>query len=110
MQKILVPANDDILSEEFLKCDYYRIYHVSKNVVRKEESINTSKLRSESLPAWISKKKITDVIADKIEFEILDKINRSKINVFVGIKPKSTIQIIDDLMKGTLETVNSTIL
>jgi hypothetical protein len=110
MQKILLPANGDILSEEFSESQCYRIYHVLKSIILKEESIESSKLESVSLPSWISKKKITDVIADKIDSEVLDKINMTKTNVFIGVKPKMTKQIVDDLTRGMLETANNPVI
>jgi len=109
VQKILIPSDGENLSKEFSKSRFYRIYHLSKNHVFKEETVDNSKLKSELLPVWILKKKITDVIVDKIEGDMLDKINQLKINVFVGVKPKKMAKIIDDLMQGTIETENNTI-
>ncbi len=86
MQKIAIPVLDNKLNPHFETSLLFNIYIVEDQSVVKEYLIPVSSQMSESLPLWLAKNGVTDVITNTIGSNQINLFNKNKINVFVGVK------------------------
>jgi len=56
------------------------------------------------LPGWLQKQGITDVIAYKVNREIISLFASKKVNLFVGIPINTSENLIEDYLNGTLNS------
>jgi predicted Fe-Mo cluster-binding NifX family protein len=82
----------------------FNIYIVEDQTVVKEYLIPVSSQPSESLPLWLAKKGVTDVITNKIGSNDINLFNKNKINVFVGVKLDTPGDLVHEYIDMTLET------
>jgi predicted Fe-Mo cluster-binding NifX family protein len=104
VKRIAIPIADNILSEHFGGCHYYEIFEIEGyNIQKKTLEIPDVNDISE-LPAWLEKQGVTDVIAYKVNKQIITLFASNKVNLFVGIPQHTTEKLIDDYLYGKLES------
>jgi len=104
MQKIAIPVLDNKLSPYFASSLLFEIFHVEDQTIVKEYLITASSQESESLPLWLLKNDVTDVITREIEQKEINLFNQHKINVFVGVKLENPKNLVQEYIDGILET------
>ena len=104
MQKIAIPVLDNKLSPYFASSSLFKIFLVEDQTIVKEYLITASSQDSESLPLWLLKNDVTDVITKEIEHKEINFFNQHKINVFVGVKLENPKNLVQEYINGTLET------
>ncbi|MCK5276879.1 MAG: hypothetical protein KAK04_00050 [Cyclobacteriaceae bacterium] len=104
MVKVAIPVTGDLLSENFKDCSYYVIYEIdNKEVVNKKKEVPPKKLRNE-LSKWTETSGITDVIVHGIDNPSVNYFSTTKINLFVGVTINEPEQLIEEYLKGTLQS------
>ena len=104
MQKIAIPVLDHKLSPHFKTSPLFKIFLVEDQTIVNETVIHLPSQLSESLAVWLAKKGVTDVITSEIGHKEINLFNQHKINVFVGVKPKTPTDLVQEYINGTLET------
>ncbi|MCF6185836.1 MAG: hypothetical protein L3J56_14665 [Bacteroidales bacterium] len=104
MRRVAIPISQNELSEFFGECNHYEIFEIDKKIVNRklvEIPFNMTILK---LPEWLKNQGVTDVIAYKVNKQIISLFASNKVNVFVGVHKKSPQNLIDDYLQGTLES------
>jgi len=104
MQKIAIPILGQKLSQHFATSLLFDIFVVEDKTIIKENLMHVSSQLSESLPVWLARNGVTDIITRKIENKDINLLNRHKINVFVGVKLEYPKYLVQEYIDGTLET------
>ncbi len=104
MQKIAIPVLDHKLSPHFASSPLFKIFLVENEVIVKESLMQRPSQLSESLPVWLAKVGVTDVITRGIGHGEINLFNQHKINVFVGVIPDNPNDLVQEYINGTLET------
>ena len=104
MIKIAFPIKDNKLSSHFGNCTDFQIYSVDNSIVVKEDLISAPLHQPDSIPIWLAKKGVSDVITTGIGIKAIKILTRHKINVFAGVKAKDTKILVQDYLDGILET------
>jgi predicted Fe-Mo cluster-binding NifX family protein len=99
MKRVAIPVNDGKLSEYFGRCSYYKIFEIEGNSIQEKDYKLPVVDNMDELPAWAFKNGITDIIAYKIDRQIIMLFNKYKINLFVGIDMDTPEQLINDFLK-----------
>lgn len=104
MKRVAIPISKNRLSEYFGGCNYYEIFQIDgKNIKKETLEVPLVKDISE-LPEFLFKQGVTDVIAFKVNRDIISLFASKKVNLFVGIEVKSSEKLIDDYLNGRLES------
>jgi predicted Fe-Mo cluster-binding NifX family protein len=104
MQKIAIPILDHKLSPNFVTSPLFKIYLVEDETIVKESLMHLPSHLPESLPVWLAKKGVTDIITRRIGHRDIDVFNQHKINVFVGVLSDNPDDLVQEYINGTLET------
>jgi len=104
MIKIAFPIIDNKLSSQFGNCTDFQIYSIVNSIVVKEELIPLPLHQPDSIPNWLVKKGVSDVITTGIGLKAIKILTRHKINVFAGVKAKDTKILVQEYLDGVLET------
>jgi len=104
MQKIAVPVVDNKLSPYFASSSLFKIFLVEDQTIVKEYLITASSQLPESLPLWLVKNGVTDIITREIGQKEINLFNQHKINVFVGVKLENPKDLVREYIDGILET------
>ena len=104
MQKIAIPVLGQKLSQHFATSLLFDIFVVEDKSIVKENLMHVSSQLSESLPVWLARNGVTDVITREIGNKDINLLNQHKINVFVGVKLENPKYLVQEYMDGTLET------
>ncbi len=104
MQKIAIPVLDNKLSPYFASSSLVKIFLVEDQTIVKEYLITVSSQLPESLPLWLVKNGVTDIITREIGQKEINLFNQHKINVFVGVKLENPKELVQEYIDGILET------
>ncbi len=104
MQKIAMPVLDNKLSPHFAHSLLFKIFLVENQTIIDEYLVDVPSQLSESLPVWLIKKDITDLITRGIGHKEINLFNQHKINVFVGVKMEDPATLVQEYLEGMLET------
>jgi len=104
MKRIAIPVFKDQLSEFFGECSYYEIFEIDHKVLNKKRIGLPIGFNVTDIPAWLEKNGITDVIAYKVNRNIISLFASKKINLFIGIPLQYPEKLIDDYIHGKLES------
>ena len=104
MKRVAIPVTNNMLSEFFGTCSHYEIFEIEKKVLNRYSLLIPNGIEIVDLPAWLEKMEITDVIAFKVNPKIMKHFASKKVNLFVGIPFNTPDVIIDDYLKGRLES------
>ena len=110
MQKIAIPVSGQKLSQHFATSVLFDIFIVEDQTITKEYLLHVSSQLPESLPIWLAKNGVTDVITSEIGNKEINFFNQHKINVFVGVKLENPNNLIQEYIDGTLETHDNLII
>ncbi len=104
MKRVAIPIANERLSEYFGECNHYQIFEIDKNISDRKMAQMPVGIAITELPAWLEKQGITDVIAYKVDREIISLFASKKVNLFVGIPIESPEKLIEDYLNGKLES------
>jgi predicted Fe-Mo cluster-binding NifX family protein len=104
MKRVAIPILNEQLGENFGECNHYEIYEIDKKITGKKTALLPVGLVLTELPEWLKKEGVTDVITYRVNREIINLFASKKVNLFVGIPIKSPDKLIDDYLKGKLES------
>lgn len=104
MKRVAIPIVNEQLSENFGECNHYEIYEIDKKITDKKTAFLPVGLALADLPGWLKKEGVTDVITYRVNREIINLFASKKVNLFIGIPIKSPEKLIDDYLKGKLES------
>ena len=104
MKRVAIPIENNSLSEYFGGCNYYEIFEIEGDRIQKKTFELPSVSSITELPSWLEKQGVTDVIAYKVNKEIISLFASKKVNLFVGVPQNTTDNLIDDYLKGKLES------
>ena len=102
MKRVAVPVVKGHLSEYFGQCNHYKIYEIDGENVKSKEIKTPPKGDITKLPEWAASKRITDIIAYKIDKRIITLFTSFRINLFVGIPINFPRNLIEDYINGNL--------
>lgn len=104
MKRVAIPIANNKLSEYFGGCSHYMIYEIGKSGISETLAEMPDGIAVADLPGWIEKQGITDLIAYKVNREIIKLFASRKVNLFVGIQINDPEKLIDDYLNGKLES------
>jgi predicted Fe-Mo cluster-binding NifX family protein len=104
MKKVAVPVENDVLVNVFEHCFQFKIFTIENQKISDEKLITAPHHQFGLFPFWLATNSVTDVIAYKMSHETINKFNCLKINVFVGVEKRDSILLINEFIKGVLET------
>ena len=99
MKRVAIPVNNGRLSEYFGKCSYYKVFEIEENSIHEKEYELPVVDNPDELPAWAFENGITDIIAYRIDRQIIMLFHKYKINLFVGVDMDTPEQLINDFLK-----------
>jgi len=104
MKRVAIPISNNRLSEYFGGCNYYEIFEIEGRNIQKKtfELPIISDVRE--LPKWLKDQGVTDVIAYKVNRQIISLFASKKVNLFVGVPQKTSETLITDYLQGKLES------
>ncbi|MDB4583257.1 hypothetical protein N9164_08910 [Draconibacterium sp.] len=104
MKRVAIPIANNKLSEYFGGCTYYEIFEIEGDDIQKKTFELPLVSNITELPSWLEKQGVTDVIAYKVNKQIISLFASKKVNLFVGVPQNTTDKLIDDYLKGNLES------
>jgi predicted Fe-Mo cluster-binding NifX family protein len=104
MKKIALPVNENMIEPHFGQAHYFKFYMLNNQSIESEDLIKAPKHNPHTLPLWLAKNHVTDVIVAGIGLKAIEILNQNKINVFVGVRLKNPDELVKDFLDGTLET------
>ncbi len=104
MKRVAIPVVNKRLSEYFGECNHYEIFEIDKKITGKKTAQMPNGIALAELPNWIENQGITDVIAYKVNREIITLFASKKVNLFIGIPMDSPENLIHDYLNGKLES------
>lgn len=104
MKKVAIPVENDILCDVFEHATQFKIFIAEDQNIKDEKVLTAPHHQFGLFPFWLQMHGITDVITHNIKHETINKFNCMKINVFVGVEKKEPILLINEFIKGELET------
>jgi predicted Fe-Mo cluster-binding NifX family protein len=104
MLKIAIPITDNILSKRFGNCSHYVVYEIVDKTVINKKTIVPPIESIDKLADWAESTGITDVIVNYINDTYLNYFSNTKINLFVGVGRNNPEELIEEYLKGTLQS------
>ncbi|MEZ5106253.1 MAG: hypothetical protein R2757_17260 [Draconibacterium sp.] len=104
MKRVAIPIVNQQLSEYFGECNHYEIFEIDKKILSRQIVHTPAGIVATELPGWLEKQGVTDVIAYKVNKQIISLFASKKVNLFVGIANKNTELLIEDYLNGKLES------
>ena len=101
-KRIAIPLENGILCSHFGHCQQFAIIDTVDKSVSEVNTVTPPPHEPGLLPAWLSDKGVTDVIAGGMGQRAIELFNQQKINVFVGAQIKSHTELVNDLLNNTL--------
>lgn len=109
MKRVAIPIDHGTLSEYFGRCSYYKVFEIEGKSVSEMELDLPMVSHIEELPQWAAENGITDIIAYKVDRQIIKLFNKHKINLFVGISKDTPEKLIAGFMNERLVSNNTII-
>ncbi len=104
MRKVAIPISNNRLSEFFGESSFCEVFELDGDKIQRNIVEIPSDTDSKRLAEWVEKQGVTDVIVYKVKKEIIMLFASKKINLFVGIPPNSTKEIVEAYLNGKLES------
>lgn len=104
MKRVAIPIANNLLSEYFGGCNHYEVFEIDKNIKSKTTADLPHGIGIAELPGWLENEGITDVIAYKVNREIISLFASKKVNLFVGVPIDTSEKLIESYLIGTLES------
>jgi len=103
MKRVAIPVVKGKLSEYFENCTHCEIFEIEGDNVKSIET-EVPPVDIANLPQWANQQNITDIIAYKINRNIINLFIEEKINLFIGINIDTSERIIESYVNGTLKS------
>ena len=104
MRKAVIPIEGDYLSKSIIDCSSFQIYEIGND----ERIVSVNEIPSDritgNLIKFVTDSGITDLIVHKIDKAFLNRISKSKINLFVGVDIRKPEYLINEYLHGTLKS------
>lgn len=104
MKRVAIPIFDDYCYNYLGECRTYEIVEIDNNILSKKFIEFPLELVITDLPDWLEKQGVTDVIAYKVNKQIISLFASKKVNLFVGIVLQNREKLIEDYLNGKLES------
>ena len=104
MIKVAIPVTGDLLSKDFGECSHLVIYEINNKDITNKKTEDLLPLSENSLLKWAETSGITDVIAHSINNHSIRYLSNTKINLFIGVTINTPERLIDEYLKGTLQS------
>lgn len=104
MSRVAIPVLNKVLSTNFNKCGYYDIYEIDQKRIISHKQEKLCHKSSNELNMWIYEKGITDLIVHGIDKSSVDYFADTKVNLFIGVNINEPNKLIEDYLKGTLQS------
>lgn len=104
MKRVAIPVANNRLSEYFGECSHYEIFEIDKKISARKIVPVPEGIALKDMPGWVEKQGITDLIAYKVNREIVLLFASKKVNLFLGIPIDSPEKLIDDYLNGKLKS------
>lgn len=104
MKRVAIPIKNNELSEYFGGCNYYEVFEIEGNKIHQQRFELPEISSIVELPNWLKSQGVTDVIAYKVDKNIISTFAANKVNLFIGIKQNTTQNLIEDYLNGNLES------
>lgn len=104
MSKVAIPVLNEVLSNSFNNCGYYDIYEIDQKKIISQKREKLCHKTSHDLNIWVADKGITDLIVHGIDKSSVDYFADTKVNLFVGVSINEPAKLIEDYLKGTLQS------
>lgn len=104
MKRILIPINNDVLSEDLKECSHYLVFEIYKEHIAKKKVEVPAFSKKGGFAKWLIRHEISDLIANKIDFELTNVLLNTKINLFVGIEIEKPEKLIENYLNGNLKS------
>jgi hypothetical protein len=104
MKKVAVPVTQGLLSEYFGQCNHYEVFLIDNGIVRSEEIEMPSGKNVANMLEWAKSTGITDIIAHRIDKNLINLFLPQRISIFVGIPIAPPKSLIEDYLNGNLKS------
>jgi predicted Fe-Mo cluster-binding NifX family protein len=101
---IAIPVEKGSLGCQFGLCSHFMIYKINEDGTINSESCFNSNNNIEQQLEWLKRNKVTDIIAYKINKDLIELIIKSKMNVFIGAPLQTPDQLLRSYLDGNLES------
>lgn len=102
MKKVAIPLKDNVLCGHFGHSDVFTVFTTEGQKIVTEEQLVPPPHEPGVIPVWLHEQGVTDVIAGGIGQRAIQILNDNKINVYVGVAPKDSRELVNDLLNDTL--------
>ncbi|MCB0637045.1 MAG: hypothetical protein KDC54_10535 [Lewinella sp.] len=104
MKRVAIPVRDELLSETFGTCNHYEVFEIDKEVLRSYVLEIPAGTGMQDLPELLERSGMTDVIAYQVDKQIISLFASRKVDLFVGVRPDHPEALIDQYLRGRLES------
>ncbi len=104
MKRIAIPVTNNQLSEFFGTCNHYEVFEIERRVSKSYVLQVPIEMDIIELPGWLEKNSITDVIAYRVNREIISLFASRKVNLFVGVPLDTPQNLVGKYLQGRLES------
>lgn len=104
MKRVAIPVTYGNLSEYFGRCCHYEIFEIDGGQIKSSSIEIPSEKEITKLLPWIADRRISDVIAFKVDKRMVGMFCNYKINLYLGIQTESPHEIIQDYINGSLKS------
>lgn len=103
MNKVALPIENGLLCSVFEHCSQFNIVTFKDGRQTSEKVVPVNSCHPGDFSSWLFADGVTDVIVNRIKLENVNKFNRLKINVFVGVEVKSPELLVSEFLDGNIE-------
>ncbi len=104
MKRIVIPIENNKLSEYFSKCSYYLVAEIYKEHISMKEFKFSEINDNQELVNWLVNIEASDIVAHNIDNEIINALVNTKISLFVGIAINTPEGLIESYLNGNLKS------
>jgi predicted Fe-Mo cluster-binding NifX family protein len=101
-KRIAIPMENGVLCPHFGHCQKFAIVYVLDNEIIDITEVTPPEHQPGLYPRWISRFKVTDVIAGGMGQKAIQLFNEQNINVFVGAPVKPARDLVQDFLTDEL--------
>lgn len=109
MKRIAIPIVKGELSPYFGQCNHYEIFDIEGEDIQHHAVEVPPSRELSDLPEWVAEQGITDVIAYRVDKQIIRLFSKYKIQLFIGIPVSSPESLIQDYLEGNLRSDSAVI-
>lgn len=102
--RIAIPIEKGSLGCQFGLCKNFMIYTINDNGSINSESCFNSNDDIVKQLEWLKAHNVTDIIAYKINRELIELIIKNKMNIFIGAPLQSPEELLRSYLDGNLES------